>query len=359
MSEHPLVDEYLARLHRELRLPRRRRADVLAEAHDHLLCAVAALTRDGRSDGDGAREAVARYGSAQVVAQSHARARSGRATARLAGGVAASIASFVALFAATTQVPAVQAGIPATAMTSGAAGVVGWIAVQLAVACGALTLIRCWRLRVLPAPRAGTLRLVNRSAATAVGAIGLSLVFDLAAFVRMPAGQGQHAELVFGLWSLTMAAITGAAVQVLVAHRRLRWLERYGAEAAREDALDDIRETALAVLRLVAAAPIVGAPARVAERVVAGALAGRSPLARALRGRPWRFGAGCAVLVGLLAGGAHLVAEGFPADGVGVALLVVLIITAIEGAAVLACYALLGRFLGIRDHGRSRRRELA
>jgi hypothetical protein len=42
-----------------------------------------------------------------------------------------------------------------------------------------------------------------------------------------------------------------------------------------------------------------------------------------------------------------------------VALLVTLIITAIEGAAVLGCYLLFGRFLGIRNGSGSAHRDAA
>jgi hypothetical protein len=126
----------------------------------------------------------------------------------------------------------------------------------------------------------------------------------------MPAGQGQHAALVFGLVLVSMATTASATVQLAVAERRLRALERYGPEPAGEDALDDVRETALAVLRLVSGVPIVGPAARVAERLVGRALVLGSPLTRELRCHPWRFGAGCALLAGLLTSGAHLVAEG-------------------------------------------------
>jgi hypothetical protein len=348
MSGQRLIDAYLAALGDELALPRRMRERVVDEARDHLLCAVADLTREGRSQTDAIREALARHGSAATVARSHARARSSRATARLAPGVVACVGSFGLLFAATTQVPAVQAGIPATAMTSGAAGVAGWIAVQLAGVCGALAVIRGRRLRGRPEPLAGTLRLVNRSAATALVAIGLSLLIDAIAFVRMPAGQGQYAALVFGLVLLSTATAGFTAAQTLVAQRRLRALERFGREPVGEDALDDLREAALAALRELERLPLAAPVAARAERAVAGVLAARSPVTRVLRGHPWRFGAGVALLTGVLAGAAHLVAEGPPADGAAVALLVVAIIATIEGAAVFACYVLLGRFLGIR-----------
>ncbi len=354
MTEHAPIDDYLARLGRELDLPRRPRADVLAEAQDHLLCAVAELRRGGRSATAAAHEAVARFGSPQLVARGYARASSGRATARLGTGVCGSVGAFAALFAVTTQIPAVHAGTPATAVTSGAAGVVGSIAVQLALACGVLAVIRCRRVRGEPECRSGALRLANRSAATALGAVGISLLIDVAAFVRMPAGQGQHAALVFGLVLAALAATAVALAQVLVARRRLRALERHGSEPASEDAFDDVRFAALAILDACAAAPIAGRLASAVRPLVARTLGAGSPLARAAHSHPWRFGAAVALLAGLLAGGAHLAAEGPPAAGVAVAALVVAIIATIEGAAVFGCYLLFGRFLAIRSPGAGR-----
>lgn len=352
MTGRRLIDDYMARLARELTLPRRLRARVLAEAEDHLLCAVADLVCDGRSAVDAEREALARHGSVAEVARSHARARSTRATVRTTTGVIGSVGLFGALFVATTQVPAVQAGIPATAVTTGAAGVVGWIAVQLALFCGALAVIRCHRLRGRSAGRAGALRLANRSAATAVAAIAVSLLLDIAAFVRMPAGQGEHAALVFGLVVLSLASSAGTFVQIAVAQRRLRALERHGPEPADEDALDDVRDALLAIARVLAGVPFIRRAAPLAELVVGRALASGSPVARVLRDHPWRFGATVALLAGLLASGGHLAAEGPPAN-VALALLVVSIIAAIEGSAVFACYVLFGRFLGLRGVSRA------
>ncbi|MEY2442251.1 MAG: hypothetical protein QOJ46_1677 [bacterium] len=150
-----------------------------------------------------------------------------------------------------------------------------------------------------------------------------------------------------------LTTTAGAVAQVLVAQRRLRALERYGREPAGSDALDDVRDAALAVVRLVAAAPIVGPAAQLAERTVGRALAADAPVARAQRRHPWRFGATAALLAGLLASAVHVVAEGPPTDGVAVAGLVTLVITAIEAAAVFGCYVVFGRFLGIRIRGSS------
>ncbi|GAA1109619.1 hypothetical protein GCM10009630_03300 [Kribbella jejuensis] len=62
------VDDYLAALSRELRGPRRRKADLLAEARDHLTDATEAFEADGHERYDAEREAVADFGDlADVV----------------------------------------------------------------------------------------------------------------------------------------------------------------------------------------------------------------------------------------------------------------------------------------------------
>ncbi|HWD80105.1 MAG TPA: permease prefix domain 1-containing protein, partial [Kribbella sp.] len=62
------VDDYLASLSRELRGPRRRKADLLAEARDHLTDATEAFESDGYERYDAEREAVADFGElADVV----------------------------------------------------------------------------------------------------------------------------------------------------------------------------------------------------------------------------------------------------------------------------------------------------
>lgn len=61
------VDDYLAALRRELRGPRRRKADLLAEARDHLTDATEAFEADGHERYDAEREAVADFGELSDV----------------------------------------------------------------------------------------------------------------------------------------------------------------------------------------------------------------------------------------------------------------------------------------------------
>lgn len=322
MTARDPIADYLRALDDELSLPRRSRARILAETEDHLRCASADL-------GDGAA-AIERYGSPATVATSFAHARARAANGRLAVGTAAAVLPFVVVFFLATQVPSVRAGAPAAAVANGVAGTLGWLTVQLAGVCFVLAIVRCWRLRCTPVPAAGTLRLAWRTAATATLATALTLVADVAAFTRMPAGQGQHAALIFGLVLAAIAGTAVAATQLILAARSVRSLARHVDEPATQDAFDDLGALANAI----------GDRIGITTHRVA-------PLAL-VRRRPWAFAALSALAIGLAAGANHLIAEGAPPHGAAQALAVLLLIAAIEGTAVLACYAALGRFLGLR-----------
>jgi hypothetical protein len=62
------IDDYLAALSKELRGPRRRKADLLAEARDHLTDATEAFEADGFDRYDAEKHAVADFGSIEDVA---------------------------------------------------------------------------------------------------------------------------------------------------------------------------------------------------------------------------------------------------------------------------------------------------
>ncbi|TCC40508.1 permease prefix domain 1-containing protein [Kribbella speibonae] len=62
------IDEYLAALSKELWGPRRRKADLLAEARDHLTDATEAFEADGLDRYDAEKHAVADFGTLEEVA---------------------------------------------------------------------------------------------------------------------------------------------------------------------------------------------------------------------------------------------------------------------------------------------------
>ena len=62
------IDDYLAALSKQLRGPRRRKADLLAEARDHLTDATEAFEADGFDRYDAEKHAVADFGAIEDVA---------------------------------------------------------------------------------------------------------------------------------------------------------------------------------------------------------------------------------------------------------------------------------------------------
>jgi hypothetical protein len=62
------IDDYLAGLSKQLRGPRRRKADLLAEARDHLIDAAEAFEADGLDRYDAEKHAVADFGTLEEVA---------------------------------------------------------------------------------------------------------------------------------------------------------------------------------------------------------------------------------------------------------------------------------------------------
>ena len=84
------VDEYLAGLSRALPGPRRRKADLLTEARDHLVDATEALEAGGLDRGSAEREAVADFGALDDVVpgyRAELAVSQGRRTAMLLFGV--------------------------------------------------------------------------------------------------------------------------------------------------------------------------------------------------------------------------------------------------------------------------------
>jgi hypothetical protein len=313
-----MIDRYLSELRAALTVPARLRRRALLEARDHLESAAERGRSEGLDDAAAQAAAVAAHGPPALIARRYAETLAqGAAQIATVAGLAAVLA-FAALFAVATQFAPVHAG--------GAAEAVGWLAVQLALTCAALSSARALRHRADHAVPAGTLRLINRGWAVALGAVLVSVGADLAA------GYGAGA---WGSGLLLATATTAAGALIAVAGlglsaRRTRELAGLADEPAGDDALGDL----LAVCR--------GAGERL---LPAGALDRATAAARA---HLWR----ACLLLALTAGAAlavsHMVAEGPPTAGVPTALLVSLIFVGIEGTAILACFALLRTYLGIR-----------
>jgi len=306
MSDHRLVDSYLTELAGALQLTRRRRRRVLAEAADHLLCATEQRLEAGEAPDAAERGAIDAFGPAPVVALAHERAAALDAARPLGPAVAVLLAVFAALVAIAQG---------RASLASGLAGGIAVLAMQVAAVCGVLTIVRLWRHRREVGVAGGKLRLIGRGALVAVASIGAAVVAIAVAVVigDEPAG----APLVIALVASATATIAAGAVTAS-ALRRAAVVARRADEPAPDDAWDDLA-----------------------------ALAGRLPVA-GLQRHPWRVAGATALAVGLAAALGHLVAEGPPADGAGDLVAVTAVLVGLEGAAVLGCFALLGRFLGLR-----------
>ncbi len=306
MSDHRGVDAYLTELAGALHLPRARERRVLAEAADHLLCATERRLEAGESPDAAERGAIDAFGPAPVVALAHERA----AALDAARPLGPAVGVLLAIFAGLVAIAQGQASL-----ASGVAGGIVVLAVQVAAVCGVLTIVRLWRHRRDAGVAGGKLQLIGRGALIAVASIGAAVVAIAVAVVSgdEPAG----APLVIALVATTAVTIAAGAITA-GAVRRAAVVARRADEPVPDDAWDDLA-----------------------------ALAGRLPVA-GLQRHPWRVACATALAAGLAAALGHLVAEGPPSDGAGDLVAVTAVLVGLEGAAVLGCFVVLGRFLGLR-----------
>jgi hypothetical protein len=332
-----MISRYLESLSAELRVPRRLRARILAEARDHLHTAVAARLERGVAAAEAESEAVEAFGDPrelaarfhQELASSSARGASAR-TALVMG-------AFVVALAAAAFGPADRFPF----------GLVIWIGAQLAVVAGVLGVARWLRYRSAGAVPAARLADLHRANGLAVVCVALVSVAE--------GGEG----LVAGEPAVAIASAGMLAGALAAGHAVARAIARARALPALpavpdEDALDDLWAVARQACDVAEKrAPLLASTAaRLGREALR--LRERSPaLARWLdpRRSPWRFcllfAGACGVALALQ----HGFADGglsFRVENAGKALLAALVIASIEATAVIACFAAFGRFLGIR-----------
>jgi hypothetical protein len=303
-----VIGLYLDSLSAELHVPRRERMRIVAEVRDHLEESVAA----GRSE----LEAVEAFGEPrELAARFHEELAS--ASARRAGWRTAllMVALFVGL-AASTLGPANDFPF----------GVVVFIGAQLAFVAGGLGVARWLRYRHgVPPARLADLYRANGLAVACAGVVALAELMDAAINLSLALAVGSAVVLV-------AAAAAGLSVARSIARARV---VEAGDAPTDDDALDDL----LALRSL--APPAVG---RLADRALELVPSWRW---LDLRWHPWRFCLLVAAVCGVALAAQHGVAEG----GATVAwrpLAAGLAIASIEAAAVISCFAVFGRFLGIR-----------
>ena len=283
------MTEYLNALSAELgavgiRGSRRRR--ILAEAEDHL-----------RESGD-----EARFGQPKVIAARFADELATNGVRRTAlfslFALAPAGIGYALLFGLNRSGPDITSA--KTPPLGVAAALVIALAPQISLAAGLLAIALAWRLRATPVAPAAAISLLHRRAAVALGA-GAATLSGIAVYAV------EYSRGLPDWWTtLAFAVIATAIVPVAVAAVALGSTARLRAQAEGPagDVFDDL-----------------------------GPLLDRLPVR--LRGRPWRFCllVAAAVAVAAFVGGG--LDEG-PRNAVA------------EFGAICACFAVLGRFLGLR-----------
>jgi hypothetical protein len=335
-----LIDGYLEDLRAELKLPRRTRARVLAEVADHLH--EAAERREGDGDEAVQRAAIDTFGSPRLVAL--------RFSEELA--VADARRGAVLTAVATVMFCAVVAliGPWRTDAIGRAFGAVSPFAAQVAVTCAGLSLLRAFRHRGERALGAGKLRWIMRGDAIALGSLLLSAMSGLAG-AMLAAHPSQHSGILIG--SAVAIVVSLPPLLTLVrGQARTRGLARFAEHQVPEgeDALADVLAVGAELRRWAMArsalAPLVARLDRISHAPAVRALTNWLHLRR----HPWRAATALALLAGAAIGLGHGLSEGglpglsaLPRAAAGFGILL-----AIEGAAVLICFAALGGYLGIR-----------
>jgi hypothetical protein len=334
-----LIEDYLAELGAALTVPPRLRRRVLLEARDHLLCA-AEQQREAGLDAEAAQAAAVRdHGPAAMIARRYAEELAHGASQLATVVGLAAVLVYCVLFAVGTQIAPAHASSPADG--------IGWFAVQIALTCAALSTIRSLRHRADSAIPAGKLRYINRGWCVALGAVLVSVTADLTAGYGDAAGAAWRTGLLVAT-ATTAAAAVIALAGVLLSARRTAELARHADEPAAADALDDLRALAVAVAeRLLPAGTL-----RRAEASAGRLASARAVRAVGLRTHPWRFCLLVAVAAGAAVAAAHVAGEGPATGGPLVTLAVGALLVAIEGIAIVGCFAALGSFLGIRPDER-------
>lgn len=316
MTGRGSIEAYLRELRRELTGPARLRERVVAEAADHLRLSAEHIDPAGAGSSDAAqRAATARFGPPRQVAHRFAQELAADDAHRVTRVVSLTTIAFGILF-----------GVSGPARS--AAAVWAPFAVQLAFVCSALSFVRCLRHRHERTVSAAKLRWILRGNEVALGVIVVSIGTEAVGIAAGHTARAWHVSTV--VLSIAMGALAVLALgRVLAGQARLRSLEGF------EDG-DDREGPEEIAAALEHAARSVRLPGEVTRWLN-------------LRSHPWRVGIVVALTAGACAGGGHALLEhpGSLSQIPG-AIAAFTVIAGIEAVAVLVCFGLLGRFLGLR-----------
>jgi hypothetical protein len=234
-----------------------------------------------------------------------------------------------------------------------AAAVWAPFAVQLAFVCSALSFVRCLRHRHERTVSAAKLRWILRGNEVALGVIVVSVGAEAVGIAAGHTARTWHVStVVLGIAMATLAVL--ALGRILAGQARLRNLEGF------EDGDDREGQDELAgdLVALVGRArtwthwhPWLAEPAAALEHAARSVrVPGELMPWLNLRSHPWRVGIVVALAAGACAGGGHALLEhpGSLSQIPG-AIAAFTLIAGIEAVAVLVCFGVLGRFLGLRS----------
>jgi hypothetical protein len=281
-----VIDLYLADLARELRA---------RGVRGRSAARVLAEARDHLAELEQAHGSIDRFGPseqiAREVAAQLATTRTFRATYAAFAALALTAAAYLVFFASINQRSGAPDLFSARHEAVGVAATIGLVLFpQIAFVAGCLALLRALRLRGVPTVSAEELLVIRRRAAVALAAGGLTAL-------TMALWTVEYSAAAWLLLPAVLATVTlGAGVAALSSASGPQAV----AEGAAGDVFDDV----------------------------------------GFRMDPWPFAVVFALLVGALGFAGGWVAEGDPGSG--------LVRGAFEAAAVVACFAVLGRRLALR-----------
>ncbi|MDQ6777288.1 MAG: hypothetical protein M3071_13960 [Actinomycetota bacterium] len=347
MDRRDLIERYLAELDSELRLPRRLRRRIIAEAREHLHESVSRTAPDATAQ----MRAIQCFGTPAEVATAFTREMAIGSTRRAAhrGGLLF-VLSLVTWEACTSSFIHVA---PAW-INDGPGSALLWIIGQVGLVAGIVSLARARVARRSATLDAARLRYAVHGliVLAACSAITVSLAGTGVA-IALDGPAARHGQILLAALILACAAITAmSAATVWQAHRRLGALERLPLAATGRAALSDVVGTvsdalAWACRRL----PMAASVARVIPSSWGSAARrGLSPFDP--REHPWRYACAVGVLAGIAVPILDAVAMAINGqlDGPRLSDLAATApaLIAIEMGLVIAGYAVLGRYLGLR-----------
>jgi hypothetical protein len=343
MGGYELIERYLRELDAALQLPPATRSRIVAEARDHLYrLAPAAEPPDAQT----AVRAIDAFGPPALVAERFARELAVGSSRRAVRRGAVLLALALVLWDACTNNFVHTAGW----LADGPGTLVIWLVAQVGVVAGVTSLV--WSRAAQPDDAVVRLRFAVRGLAVLVICCVLTLALVAASLLAEPAAIGS-VVLVAALGVGCGAATAAAAAGAWRAQRRLATVA------------DSARPTATGREVLVSLADAVAAGWLRLQRAVRRHGVRPAPrrhwvgpwaahLARALdpSRHPWRYAAAVALLAGLMVpiqGVVVLVAQGRAgASQLGQLALYAPLMVAFEAVLLLAGYATLGRYLGLR-----------